>query len=258
MIRTRFQRSFRHQYARLPRMRGKIDYTEVYNNFARQSTIHGINHSVQVKDNKKWQAFWLIAFLICLCCLTIQVILLLMKYVEYPKTVDLDLKFENAPFPSVTLCNLNPFKASAISQDAATKATVCPNGFIYSLLKYFKFQIDAFKNILGDSGRGYGVAAAIAAGQIKNNKKNRRRRQHSNESKRRRYHQVYAQCYCELNKLSGERKKGSCFAAYKGKISLSFAENVLHNFHPSKCICQLDTVSKTLWPCFPCILYYLS
>lgn len=75
----------------LPRMRGKIDYTEVYNNFARQSTIHGINHSVQVKDNKKWQAFWLIAFLICLCCLTIQVILLLMKYVEYPKTVDLDV-----------------------------------------------------------------------------------------------------------------------------------------------------------------------
>lgn len=69
----------------------------------------------------------------------------------------------------------------------------------------------------------------------------------------RRYLQVYAQCYCEINRLSGERKRGSCFAAYRGKISLVFDDNrQLHNFHPTKCLCQLDWITKTVWPCFPC------
>ena len=71
----------------------------------------------------------------------------------------------------------------------------------------------------------------------------------------RRYLQVYAQCYCEINRLSAERKPGrcvnginkiviftyfSCFAAYKGKISLLFATgSQLQNFHPTKCLCQV-------------------
>lgn len=66
----------------------------------------------------------------------------------------------------------------------------------------------------------------------------------------RRYHQVSAQCLCEVNSLTGARKKGSCFAAYKGNISIQFDDS-LARFHPSRCICQLDWVSKTLWPCFP-------
>lgn len=31
----------------------------------------------------------------------------------------------------------------------------------------------------------------------------------------RRYLQVYATCYCEVNRLSSVRKRGSCYAAYK-------------------------------------------
>lgn len=68
----------------------------------------------------------------------------------------------------------------------------------------------------------------------------------------RRYLQVYAQCYCEINRLSGERTTGSCFGVHGGKIALSFLNNNLHNFHPTKCLCQLDWQSKALWPCFPC------
>lgn len=30
----------------------------------------------------------------------------------------------------------------------------------------------------------------------------------------RRYHQVLAQCYCEINRISAERKRGSCFGRY--------------------------------------------
>jgi hypothetical protein len=109
------------------------------------------------------------------------------------------------------------------------------------------FQMDAFKNIMQGTGRSEGIAAAISgSGGGK-----RRKRQLGNESKNRRYHQVYAQCYCEINRISGERKRGSCFAAYKGQVSLTFGSNNLHNYHPTRCLCQLDWISKTLWPCFP-------
>uniref|UniRef100_A0A914RGD6 Amiloride-sensitive sodium channel n=1 Tax=Parascaris equorum TaxID=6256 RepID=A0A914RGD6_PAREQ len=64
--------------------------------------------------------------------------------------------------------------------------------------------------------------------------KQREKRETLNETRIRRYHQVYAQCICEVNALSGERKKGSCFAAYKGNISITFMPlnfygNPMHN-----------------------------
>ena len=34
----------------------------------------------------------------------------------------------------------------------------------------------------------------------------------------RRYLQVHAQCFCEIDRLSSERKAGSCFAIYDGKV----------------------------------------
>uniref|UniRef100_A0A7E4WDD4 Degenerin-like protein unc-105 n=1 Tax=Panagrellus redivivus TaxID=6233 RepID=A0A7E4WDD4_PANRE len=214
---------------RLPRMKGRIDYKTLFKRFTHQSTIHGVSHAGNA-TKRRWLIFWCTAFAICVCFLSIQVMLLLKKYFEYPKTVDLDLKFENAPFPSVTLCNLNPYKASAIRNDAATRATM-----------------EAYQNIIGSAE---GVAGALLA-QQQRGRRPKRQFATANEAKNRRYHQVYAQCYCEVNMLSGERKPGSCFAAFKGKISLSFTDNQLNKFHPSKCLCQLDATSKSLWPCFP-------
>uniref|UniRef100_A0A0M3JUD3 Degenerin-like protein unc-105 (inferred by orthology to a C. elegans protein) n=1 Tax=Anisakis simplex TaxID=6269 RepID=A0A0M3JUD3_ANISI len=151
--------------------------------------------------------------------------------------IELQLKFENAPFPSVTLCNLNPYKASMIQSEETTRSTM-----------------DAFANIVKSGGGTYGVAAAIDAARDDKGSKQRFKRdtqqQEHDEMRIRRYHQVYAQCICEVNALSGERKKGSCFAAYKGNISITFSDTI-QRYHPSKCICQLDWISKTLWPCFP-------
>ncbi|KAK6042727.1 hypothetical protein COOONC_19771 [Cooperia oncophora] len=78
-------------------------------------------------------------------------------------------------------------------------------------------------------------------------------RRHKRKPKRRkrdrRYHQALAQCLCDIDPLTAERK-GSCFAAYKGKVAVDIALSP-RSLHASRCLCQLDMVSKTLWPCFP-------
>ncbi|CAD5211340.1 unnamed protein product [Bursaphelenchus okinawaensis] len=215
---------------RRARLRGHLNYKQIGHRFGRQSTIHGISHAATA-PTKKCAWLWIAAFIICFIALIIQIIFLINKYTRYDKTVDLDLKFENAPFPSVTLCNLNPYKASKISGDPSTKA-----------------MMSTFQNLLSNSGRADGIAAVIA--QTKERRR-LRRQLNGTVSEDRRYLQVYAQCYCEINRLSGERRSGSCFGVHKGKIALNFIDNNLHNFHPTKCLCQLDWTSKALWPCFP-------
>uniref|UniRef100_A0A0N4ZC81 Degenerin-like protein unc-105 n=1 Tax=Parastrongyloides trichosuri TaxID=131310 RepID=A0A0N4ZC81_PARTI len=213
------------------RFRGQFDYRLIISRFEKQSTFHGICHAATA-PNYKWRIMWYSAFSICFLALIIQVFYLIRRYRLYEKTVDLDLKFESAPFPAVTICNLNPYKASAIQSDPITKSTM-----------------DAFTNLMNRGASAIsGIANELAA--AKGESIARRKREESNNESRR-YLQVLAQCYCEISTLSGIRKKGSCFAAYKGNISLTFSGNNLHNYHPSKCLCQLDRVSKTLWPCFP-------
>ncbi|CEF60105.1 Na+ channel, amiloride-sensitive family and Degenerin family-containing protein [Strongyloides ratti] len=213
------------------RFRGQFDFRLIVSRFEKQSTFHGICHAATA-PNYKWRIMWYSAFSICFLALIIQVFYLIRRYRMYEKTVDLDLKFESAPFPAVTICNLNPYKASAIQNDPITKSTM-----------------DAFTHLMNKGASAItGLANELAA--AKNEIIERVKREEPNNESRR-YLQVLAQCYCEISTLSGIRKKGSCFAAYKGNISLTFTGNNLHNFHPSKCLCQLDRVSKTLWPCFP-------
>uniref|UniRef100_A0A0K0EM92 Degenerin-like protein unc-105 n=1 Tax=Strongyloides stercoralis TaxID=6248 RepID=A0A0K0EM92_STRER len=213
------------------RFPGQFDYRLIVSRFEKQSTFHGICHAATA-PNYKWRIMWYAAFSICFLALIIQVFYLIRRYRMYEKTVDLDLKFESAPFPAVTICNLNPYKASAIQNDPITKST-----------------IDAFTHLMNKGASTIpGLANELAA--AKSEGFSRKKREEPNTESRR-YLQVLAQCYCEISILSGIRKKGSCFAAYKGNISLTFTGNNLHNFHPSKCLCQLDRVSKTLWPCFP-------
>lgn len=54
------------------------------------------------------------------------------------------LKFENAPFPSITLCNINPYKASMIAKEGPTKAMVFFTLF-YKLSHHF---CSDFRNLL--------------------------------------------------------------------------------------------------------------
>ncbi|CAK5081713.1 unnamed protein product [Meloidogyne enterolobii] len=114
---------------------------QIMEKFERHSTIHGICHA-SLAPNKRWRRFWLGVFTVCFVIMVIQVIYLVLKYLRFPKTVDLDLKFENAPFPSVTFCNLNPYKASAIGEDSKIQATVSIKTNLFEFrIKVYQFLV---------------------------------------------------------------------------------------------------------------------
>ncbi|PAV61047.1 hypothetical protein WR25_10364 [Diploscapter pachys] len=214
------------------RVRGHLDWDQMIHRFERQSTFHGVCHAANA-PNRRWRIFWYMAFAICLTCLLLQIFFIISRYLSYAKTVDLDLKFKNAPFPSITLCNLNPYKLSAVNANPTTRA-----------------MLDAYARRIGSGDKREGIASAITGKLI-----SRVRRQKRKTARRRskaRYLQAFAQCLCDVNLITGERK-GSCFGAYQGKIAVQLNESVrtFGNLQPSRCLCQLDMVSKTLWPCFP-------
>ncbi|ULU04323.1 hypothetical protein L3Y34_017240 [Caenorhabditis briggsae] len=212
-----------------------LDLPALRRKFEKQSTFHGISHAANAESGG-WKAFWYIAFMICLLALLIQIFFLISKYRQYGKTVDLDLKFENAPFPSITICNLNPYKKSAIQSNPNTKA-----------------MMEAYSRRIGSGDKSEGIAAALSASGALHAKVRRAKRKAKGKPRLRdrRYHQAFAQCLCDIEPLTGDRK-GSCFAAFKGKIEIDTNSTAgFMNLHTSRCLCQLDTISKTLWPCFP-------
>ncbi|GMR63024.1 hypothetical protein PMAYCL1PPCAC_33219, partial [Pristionchus mayeri] len=52
---------------------------------------------------------WIILLTGCLCMFLLQAASLLIKYKRMDKITDIQLKFDTAPFPAITLCNLNPY-----------------------------------------------------------------------------------------------------------------------------------------------------
>ncbi|MCP9263630.1 hypothetical protein DINM_007017 [Dirofilaria immitis] len=190
------------------RIRGHLNYREIIYRFERQSTFHGISHAA-LASNTKWRIIWYTAFTICFFALLIQIILLIRRYRTYPKSVDLDLKFENAPFPSITLCNLNPYKASMIVNQKSTKA-----------------MIDAFSIAQNHIESDQNVRKQVS--------KSRKTRVIESERSilHRRYQQASVQCFCQINSLTGERQK----EAVLRPIKATFPFNLLifyHDFIPA-------------------------
>nr|CAD2202286.1 unnamed protein product [Meloidogyne enterolobii] len=230
-----------------------LDLQGILNQFEKHSTIHGICHA-GLAPNMKWRRFWLGVFTVCFTILIVQTIYLVVKFFEYPKNVDLDLKFEMTEFPAVTICNLNPYKASAIFNDIGAQATL--DAMQNALHESFVEDISFSK----EDKQRYKREARLRQKDVENSKVATSRK---NE---RRYLQVYAQCYCEMNRLSSVRKRGSCYAHYKVRrqiwckveLNLKRRASFLYQpgqklliFYQTKCLCQLDTFARALWPCFP-------
>uniref|UniRef100_A0A1I7WLC1 Acid-sensing ion channel 1 n=1 Tax=Heterorhabditis bacteriophora TaxID=37862 RepID=A0A1I7WLC1_HETBA len=71
-----------------------------------------------------FRSVWVMLFLGCMTMLYMNAQSVLDKYNRNEKIVDIQLKFDTAPFPAITLCNLNPYKASLATSVDLVKRTL--------------------------------------------------------------------------------------------------------------------------------------
>ena len=60
----------------------------------------------------------------CAAMFIFQAINVIEKYQRMGKITDIQLKFDTAPFPAITLCNLNPYKDSLLRDVEAVEKIV--------------------------------------------------------------------------------------------------------------------------------------
>uniref|UniRef100_A0A158PB13 Degenerin mec-4/10 cytosolic domain-containing protein n=1 Tax=Angiostrongylus cantonensis TaxID=6313 RepID=A0A158PB13_ANGCA len=94
-----------------------------FKEFCYKTSAHGIPMIGQA-PNRYYRAIWVILFLGCMTMLYMNAQSVLEKYRRNEKIVDIQLKFDTAPFPAITLCNLNPYKASLATSVDLVKRTV--------------------------------------------------------------------------------------------------------------------------------------
>ncbi|VDK46802.1 unnamed protein product [Anisakis simplex] len=132
------------------------------------------------------------------------------KYHRNEKIVDIQLKFDTAPFPAITLCNLNPYKASLATDVDLVKRT-----------------LSAFDG------------AMSKAGDSSNNRKRRKRYSNSHEHIKHAsvFEPGYSKCVCE----DVEDETAECEGEmYKTETPVEISE---------RCICAFDRNTNDAWPC---------
>ncbi|KHN70629.1 Degenerin mec-10 [Toxocara canis] len=81
--------------------------------FCYKTSSHGIPMLGQA-PNALYRCAWIILLLGCGCMFVFQAINVVDKYQRNDKITDIQLKFDTAPFPAITICNLNPYKDSLV------------------------------------------------------------------------------------------------------------------------------------------------
>ncbi|CAB3400023.1 unnamed protein product [Caenorhabditis bovis] len=94
----------------------RLSYREEHrfdNEFCYKTSSHGIPMLGQ-SPNGIYRTAWVILLMICATQFINQAVAVIQKYNRMDKITDIQLIFDTAPFPAITLCNLNPYKDSVI------------------------------------------------------------------------------------------------------------------------------------------------
>ncbi|MFH4973780.1 hypothetical protein AB6A40_000489 [Gnathostoma spinigerum] len=86
-----------------------------FKQFCYKTSSHGIPMLGQA-PNTTYRCIWVILLFCCGCMFVYQAVSVVDKYNRADKITDIQLKFDTAPFPAITICNLNPYMDHAIKQ----------------------------------------------------------------------------------------------------------------------------------------------
>ncbi|XP_070537889.1 uncharacterized protein [Ptychodera flava] len=102
----------------------------VLEDFGRETTAHGIVHITNATSSVT-RSTWIIIVLVAACAMLVQMTLLLIQYFEYNVHVKVTLVSEKAlGFPSVTICNTNKLRHSAIRSSKYSEMLMLERNFV--------------------------------------------------------------------------------------------------------------------------------
>ncbi|VDN04218.1 unnamed protein product [Thelazia callipaeda] len=185
--------------------------------FCYKTSAHGIP-MIGRAPNKYYRAVWILLFLGCMTMLYQNAQSVLDKYHRNEKIVDIQLKFgkcfrinlDTAPFPAITLCNLNPYKVSLAND-----------------VDLIRRMLTAFDGALNKAGNS----------PASNDSSSRERRSAGSEQASI-FEPGFSKCKCEdLNDI-GSMCEGESYKYELPELS------------EEKCICAFDRNTKDAWPCY--------
>ena len=86
---------------------------DVVTDFADNTSCHGVG-SISRSKHIAWKLVWSAVFLVAVGFLIRQLVTLLFRYQSFPKSTKVEVKSSALNFPSVTICNMNSLRLTAI------------------------------------------------------------------------------------------------------------------------------------------------
>ncbi|CAJ0601742.1 unnamed protein product [Cylicocyclus nassatus] len=181
--------------------------------FCYKTSSHGIPMLGQA-PNFVYRLAWIILLSGCAIMFVYQAIAVVDKYSRMDKITDIQLKFDTAPFPAITICNLNPYRDSLIrSQESINKI------------------LSVFKKIMRRAGGGKEIDEledAIEEGKVSLSSGRMKR----DAEQKGTFEPANSVCECEDEECEADAHK------------VPTAED-------HRCICAFDRLTHDAWPCHP-------
>uniref|UniRef100_A0A7E4V225 Amiloride-sensitive sodium channel n=1 Tax=Panagrellus redivivus TaxID=6233 RepID=A0A7E4V225_PANRE len=192
-----------------------------FREFCYKTSAHGIP-MIGEAPNKYYRAIWIMLFLGCMTMLYQNANSVIDKYHRNEKIVDIALKFDTAPFPAITLCNLNPYKASVATNVDLVKRTLS--------------AFDGAMTKAGDTDKEHKrkkrqteLKAVKSAG-------------HSHGGSM--FEPGYSKCNCQERSQEDDSTEREDCEGEKYKTETPATEK-------DKCLCAFDRKTNDAWPCYP-------
>uniref|UniRef100_A0A915CMF8 Uncharacterized protein n=1 Tax=Ditylenchus dipsaci TaxID=166011 RepID=A0A915CMF8_9BILA len=181
--------------------------------FAHSTTAHGIPMAL---SSTRWYArgLWMALSLFSAGIFIYQCVLVFDKFQKKDKIVSVALQFEQAAFPAITICSLNPFKNSLARKVPEISETL---DAFHQAVTYSKDAAQHYVSSSRDRRNAPGTPGGFRYVQ---------------------YEPVMSDCECEK--------------AFPGKIPRAdcIQKDTIPKDNITLCICNYDRQDSTVWPCY--------
>ncbi|GMT24411.1 hypothetical protein PFISCL1PPCAC_15708, partial [Pristionchus fissidentatus] len=197
----------------------------LFRDFCNRTSSHGIPF---FRGDSYYGRFtWMAIFLCCLSFFIFQTYWTMSEYLEYRTIIEMQLKFEPAPFPAATVCNLNAFKYSELRQHESIEETFV----IYERVieQSDRLELTKKKNVASSKELDLAIENIIES----ENKMKRKAEYFFIRNRRQAdYHAVFAKCSC-----------------------MADTDQCVPNRNPLQvnatvCVCFEDASTGDVWPCY--------